>query len=351
MLSLPPALALLVFTTRTTFAEPFSLSQYINRGVIPRPASIPKDGPDVPSPGSISGGGRIGGGSSIGSGGLTWSNIDKPPSADDIVYAPAKTVNSCFSSERCHEVLEVAGDVIEQLANAIGGGSASTTSIPPTFTTRTRTSTATPTSSLKRPLPYLETANRMARLGVDEAYLGLLTSEQQNMFVSSPVCYFANVERMYESAATTSRNASSTTIVSSRTATTTSSIMTSSPQKRCNGHPGVYYDCDGVSSTLASTTIAALETEYFGTKLPSYLKNVYAPVTTSSIETATTTCSGFESGETFAAAYVREVVATSSENVVAAQTAVAAVNGAPVTGVGGFTQVLGALGVIAVIRL
>lgn len=305
MLALPPALTVLAFTAALVYATPASIPLYIKAGIAPG-RSIPKTGDDVlvtppayHSPYDTSSSGLRPG---------SWIDNEGhpiPPTADEIQYAPAPQKNSCFSSENCREVLEVAAEVMENLVDAISGGFGSSTT---TSAFGSAPSISNSTRILRTMIPNGDTAITVANSGVEDEYMGLFSEDEQSMFVDSPVCFFANMERMYSAASVAS--------VTSIAATTSTTDSSKSKFKRgdilgyiqsCENN-----GCSEPTATLSSDKSQALQTAFFQDTLPSKLRSIYAAATSTGLETATTTCSAFDDGTTYTTSFVQRAALTTS---------------------------------------
>lgn len=223
-----------------------------------------------------------------------------PPSTGQIQYAPAPIPNHCFSRKGCSEVAAVALNVVEKI---LDGDSAAPTS------------SNTTTSGVRPSLPNGDTAITIARNGIAEPYMGLLSADEQKTFAESPVCFFANVERMYASAAASNTNNKTTTPAPVPTTTSTRASTTpTSTQPTCT-----FYDCSksSIQSTLSSSQAMAVQKAFFQDILPEKLSSIHAATaaattstTTNSMETATTTCSAFDDGRTYLTSFVQKAAVT-----------------------------------------
>lgn len=310
-------------------------------GVVPHePPPSPKSGPDEPSTlgpnnedplGGTSGGssGGTSGGSSGGKGGgiigadpsdsvLDTGGIYKPP---EVVTNEGTSSQSTLNQgvdgtatqtnrdlcgpdkETCIELINTAVDMIKEVVENVGS-STSTTST----TTSTSTSTSTSQSPGSTDGPLLN-ANMSSWMDL-RRYHEQLTPDEFNMLKNSPVCFFANMEVLYQSYAnqgnSTNPTATSSSLSSAATTTDASGrLLRRTPQ----GKPSCDQDSNvlgvnncastlSLSSSLSSSSSAA--TDLYLSYIPSQVRMVYLSTPTSLHVTATSTtsCAGLGANTT-----------------------------------------------------
>lgn len=138
-------------------------------------------------------------------------HIGSDTGSDTQQYAPASKPNSCLSEGgHCDEIIEKAADFMKELAEKLsdlGDAGSTTTSTMATMTT-------------PAPLPNY---NIVTAINMYE-YLPLLDKEEQDMWNSDLLCFFANIEGYYTAAAANSTATSSTAASTTPAPTSSESI-------------------------------------------------------------------------------------------------------------------------------
>ncbi|KAL9616714.1 MAG: hypothetical protein Q9160_008435 [Pyrenula sp. 1 TL-2023] len=319
------------------------------------PPPVPKTGPDEPNtsepntgdPSGGTSGGPLGGPSGGSSGGKGGGTIGADPPESPVldtggVYKQPEVVNHDGTSsqstpnqgvdgtatqtnrdfcgldkEACTEMINNAVDMIKEILENVGGSSTSATS--------TTTSTSTSTSMMQNPGPTngpLLNANMSSWMDL-RRYHEQLTSDEFNMLNDSPVCFFANMEALYQSYANQGNSTPPTSTSSSSSppsaATTTNPnprahrfLLLRTPQEASSScsqdsSPLGTNPCasSSSSSSLSSSSLSAA-TDLYARYLPSQISMVYlsTPTSLSVTATSTTSCSGLgENAKPFETTY------------------------------------------------
>ena len=227
-------------------------------------------------------------------------------------------------TELLEKILDAAKDILEQIQDAVSDAlnQAATTTVWSITPASTATSSMPSSTSSLAPanntdvyyaasdlsLPSIDVARELASQSSLRFWSELLTNGEYDMYQNDPVCFYANMESMYSSAASSSASAAST--ASGETAAT----ITSAPGKRsvsprqddvnqtCSEFvPGISM-CTPISGSpqWTSSLSTGIETLY-GTALPDHLYSVhFATPSVSGQVTATvvssTSCVGLNGG-------------------------------------------------------
>lgn len=221
-----------------------------------------------------------------------------PSQSDPHAQGSALEPNSCLSEEGCEQILDVAKELVESLADALQDFlQSSTSSSAPAFSTPAPATASTD----GQPIPNLDVATAVS---MDENYFSVLTPQEASMYKYDPLCFFANIERIYASAATLS------TTAPTAAATTTAQSPTTYPTTCVSIVTGYCW----TESPLPSSESSLLQGDLFGSWLPWQLISIYSPVAAgpgAALVTSTTTCVDVDNSVTFTTPYVMQLVSAS----------------------------------------
>lgn len=255
---------------------------------------------------------------STGTYGGEWSSLsDGDPITEPAVsYAPNPEPNACLDEEGCSEVddkaEELMKEIVDKLNDALGGGSSSAgaTMLSTTFTSAQATANTTlQTQTTPAPIPYWDVATAV---GLDNTQLALFDVAEQSMFINDPLCFFANIERKYASAA----SASSTTAAAQDKRVRQAAWESLASCDQTVGSSGTA--CAGTATALNSQTMSAAQSDFFANYITAQLVSIYAPDLTSasgqsaSLVTSTATCAGLDGTESFTTPYIRALAASAT---------------------------------------
>lgn len=172
------------FAFALAFAR-FTAAQNQRRGFMVRPGRVEPETPEVDSPSPPTYHSMGDGVSQIGS----TTNYGDLGAETVPQYEPAEKPNECLK-EACLELSkEIAEQLLDVLQNAISSSSSTTTAQHKPLATA---------FAAAPPMANYDVARSMT---LDQESLALFDAEEQNMYFRDRICFYANVEQRYASAA------------------------------------------------------------------------------------------------------------------------------------------------------